>query len=73
MHPEMKNFNWSLDLNKIKKCDYVLVEEQDYIKKSYLILNFLHSSVSSNIINSINSAQFKNCYLIVENNQFIIK
>ncbi len=74
MHPEMKkNFNWNLDLNKIAKCNYVLVEEQDYIKKSYLILNFLHSSVSSNIINSINSTQFKNCYLIVENNQFIIK
>ena len=74
MHPEMKkNFNWNLDLNKIQNCDYVLVDEQDYIKKSYLILNFLHSSVSSNITNSINSAQFKNCYLIVENNQFIIK
>ena len=74
MHPEMKqNFNWTFNLNKLQKCDFVTFENDDYFKKSYLILKFLHNSINSNITYNNNEKKINNCYLIVENNRFIIK
>ena len=39
MHPKMKTeFNWTLDYEKLEKCEYVNVEVDDYFSK--IIFNF---------------------------------
>ena len=58
---------------KVYSTDSVTFENDDYFKKSYLILKFLHNSINSNITYNNNEKKINNCYLIVENNKFIIK
>jgi hypothetical protein len=71
MHYKMKtNFNWKIELNKIDKCKYTEVVVNDYFKKSYLILKFLHHSIDSNLTNIKDMNLSNKCYLVVEKDGF---
>ena len=73
MHPNMKKkFKWKLDIKKIENCEYILYTDDDYFKKSYLILKFLHNSIDSNLTGIENSDHLRKCDLNVENNGFNI-
>ena len=73
MHPKMKKeFKWKLDLKKIQNCEYVIYTDDDYFRKSYLILKFLDKSINSNLTVIKNSDHLKKCDLNVENNRFDI-
>ena len=74
MHPKMKTeFNWTLDYEKLEKCEYVNVEVDDYFQKSFLILKFISNSVNSNILNSQHIVDTNRCYITNKNNIFDIK
>ncbi len=74
MHPDMKKeFKWKLEISEIKKnCDYIVYLDDDYFRKSYLILKFLNNSINSNLTSSENNDHLKICDLNVENNKFNI-
>jgi hypothetical protein len=75
MHPKMKkNFNWQINIEEIKKCNYIIVDIEDYFKKSYLKLKFLDYSINSNItlFEYKPTDQSIKCYLTVENGKFNI-
>ena len=75
MHPNMKkSFNWQINIEEIKKCNYIFVNVDDYFRKSYLKLKFLDNSINSNITNFEHKPtdQGIECYLTVENEKFNI-
>ena len=68
-----KEFKWKLEISEIKKnCDYIVYLDDDYFRKSYLILKFLNNSINSNLTSSENNDHLKICDLNVENNKFNI-
>ena len=73
IHPSMKTeFDWNLNDKKLKECDYIDVQVDDYFKKSYLILKLINFSIESNILNNLYFDQINKCYITVKNNRFNI-
>ena len=65
-------FDWNLNDKKLKECDYIDVQVDDYFKKSYLILKLINFSIESNILNNLYFDQINKCYITVKNNRFNI-
>ena len=73
IHPKMKtDFNWSINDKKLKKCDYIDAQVDDYFKKSFLILKFINFSIDSNILNNQYLDQTNKCNVTIKNNIFYI-
>lgn len=73
IHPKMKtDFNWNINDKKLKKCDYIDAQVDDYFKKSFLILKFINFSIDSNILNNQYLDQTNKCNVTIKNNIFYI-
>ena len=68
-----KEFKWKLEISEIKKnCDYIVYLDDDYFRKSYLILKILNNSINSNLTSSENNDHLKICDLNVEITSLIL-
>ena len=68
-----KNFNWKIDTQQLSKCEYITVETEKYFEKSYLIIKFLHESISSNIVGVKQKEEKNSCKLFVTDKGFSIR
>ena len=52
MHPEMKkNFNWQLKISKSLNCPNIIIDINDYFKKSYILLKLFKNQEMRALLN----------------------
>ena len=73
IHSEMKkNFDWKININKFKQCSNIIVDINDYFKKSYILLRLYNDSNLYKITDNKGINFDDTCYLVENNKQFLL-